>query len=512
MIALAVVAVLLLLGTSVIAAPYGSRTMKSGAVGVDVAELQRRLNDLGYPSGHPDGIFGGKTQQALIRFQRAYGLVPDGLAGKWTLQAVDRAYTWKNGFTHRVVAGDSLWIISQRYGTTVDALVWLNRMPDHMLYPGQDVRVPGDAKHRPSGPQATVVQPATPTIPAPALPTNPILPSPSVGLGTSLGGVAPSASVPYTVLGYYAEDWKGDLRALDSLKSAAGKVHLLVNFQLFVDRDGTITTDSYPAMMAEARRQGIPVQGLLHNMTNGRFDKEIARAVLSSPAVRARTISNLVKTANQYGLSGINVDIEDVPPNQRDNYSAFVRELSIALRPHSLGLTLSIPAKTFDDRTSSWSGAFDYRELGKHADYIVPMAYDEHLPGWSAGPIASVGWVDKVAAFAASQIPREKVLLGMAAYAYDWKVGTTEGRGMSAPQAVKLAQTNGATLNWDHVAQVPFFTYERDGHARIVYYENARSMALKLDLVRKHNLGGIGIWRLGLEDAAIWSAIDSRLK
>jgi len=499
LIAMGLAVFLVLLGTSVLAASYGSRTIKHGAIGVDVAELQRRLNNLDFPTGQVDGIFGGKTQESLIRFQLAYGLVPDGLAGRWTLQTIDRAYTWKNGFNHQVVQGDSLWIISQRYGTSVDALMWLNRLSDYVLYPGQDIRIPGDAIHGPNGP--------APSTPAPTTPAPDQVPSAKSPVYTPS-----SAKGPYIVLGYYAEDWQGDLRSLTSLKAAEGQVDLLVNFQLFVDHDGTITTVAYPALMAEARRQGIPVQGLLHNMTNGRFDKAIARNVLSNPGVRANTISNLIKVANQHGLSGINVDIEDVPQDQRDNYTAFVRELSNALRPNSLGLTLSIPAKTFDDRTSSWSGAFDYSELGKYADYIVPMAYDEHLPGFTAGPIASLGWVDKVAAFAVSQIPREKVLLGVAAYAYDWKRGTTEGRGMSVPQAIKLAETHGSALQWDQMGQVPFFTYSRDGLERIVYYEDARSLALKLDLVRKHGLGGIGIWRLGIEDTAIWSAIGTGLR
>ncbi len=492
LIATVAMALLLLISTSVLAAPYGSRTMSPGTFGGDVVELQRRLADLGYAPGIADGIFGTKTRQALIQFQKEYGLVPDGQAGKWTIAAVDRAYTWKQGFFYTIQPGDSLWQIGQKLGTQVDQLIWLNRLQDTMLYPGQVLRIPGDVANRPTSP------------PTPMPTTTPPPPVPS--------GVEVPADRRYVVLGYYAEDWQGDWRSLYSLRSSVGKTSLVVNFQLLLGPDGTVSTRTYPDLMAEAARQGIPVQGLVHNFGPGGFDAGVARAVLSSPDIRAKAVDSLYAVAREQGLSGINVDIENVPPDQRPNYTAFVRELSAKLKPEGQVLTLSVPAKTYDDTRSAWSGAFDYRALGQYADFIVPMAYDETLPGFQAGPVASYNWVDRVAAFAASQIPKEKVLLGVAAYAYDWKKGTTEGRGLSVPQAMDLAIRYGALTQWDDTAQVPYFTYVDNGGERIVYFENARSTAAKLAIVKNRGLAGIAIWRMGLEDPAIWSAIEDGLR
>ncbi|HWI64693.1 MAG TPA: glycosyl hydrolase family 18 protein, partial [Symbiobacteriaceae bacterium] len=281
---------------------------------------------------------------------------------------------------------------------------------------------------------------------------------------------------------------------------------------LHIDGDGKITTRDYPGLMTEAKSRGLQVQGLVHNFAGSGFDADVARKVLSTPSIRAAAIANLLTVAKERGLSGINIDIENVPPDQRPNYTAFIKELSEALKPVGLQLTLSIPAKTFDDTRSAWSGAFDYKALGLYADRIIPMAYDENLPGYYPGPVASVGWVEKVAAFAVSQIPKEKVLLGIAAYGYDWKKGTTQGSGLSAPQAMNLAARYNAPLQWDATAQVPYFDYTKDGVARTVYFENAQSLGPKLDLVKRFDLAGIAIWRLGLEDPAIWSVIGEKLR
>jgi peptidoglycan hydrolase-like protein with peptidoglycan-binding domain len=67
---------------------FGSRTMKRGDRGWDVAAMQYILARRGYPPGAIDAVFGPMTDTALRNFQRAYGLVGDGLAGPMTIRAL----------------------------------------------------------------------------------------------------------------------------------------------------------------------------------------------------------------------------------------------------------------------------------------------------------------------------------------------------------------------------------------------------------------------------------------
>ena len=61
---------------------------KIGSSGKEVTEIQTRLKEWGYYSGAVDGIFGTKTRDAVIKFQKANGLVADGIAGSKTLAAI----------------------------------------------------------------------------------------------------------------------------------------------------------------------------------------------------------------------------------------------------------------------------------------------------------------------------------------------------------------------------------------------------------------------------------------
>ena len=63
-------------------------TLKEGMSGSDVAELQTRLQAHGFPPGAIDGDFGPGTEAAVIAFQKSEGLVPDGVVGASTAEAL----------------------------------------------------------------------------------------------------------------------------------------------------------------------------------------------------------------------------------------------------------------------------------------------------------------------------------------------------------------------------------------------------------------------------------------
>lgn len=63
-------------------------TLKYGSSGSRVTELQNNLKKLGYSVGTVDGKFGAATKRAVIAFQSAHGLTPDGLAGAQTLALI----------------------------------------------------------------------------------------------------------------------------------------------------------------------------------------------------------------------------------------------------------------------------------------------------------------------------------------------------------------------------------------------------------------------------------------
>lgn len=123
-------------------AAYGDRLLYTGTVGDDVRELQRDLTGIGYSTYGVDGIFGPRTLNAVLSFQKANGLAVDGIAGPNTKAKLTELVSQK-GFTYTVASGDSLWLLASRYGSTVAAIKQANGLKSDTIYVGQKLTIPG---------------------------------------------------------------------------------------------------------------------------------------------------------------------------------------------------------------------------------------------------------------------------------------------------------------------------------------------------------------------------------
>ena len=142
-----------------------SAVLRQGSTGQDVITLQYLLDVIseyypGIPGPAQDGIFGSGTKQAVVAFQQRMGLVPDGVVGRDTWNSLYE--TWRginqnvpqpspspspspdpgNVIDYTVRSGDTLWLLANRYGTTVDAIKRLNGLTSDNLSIGQVLRIP----------------------------------------------------------------------------------------------------------------------------------------------------------------------------------------------------------------------------------------------------------------------------------------------------------------------------------------------------------------------------------
>ncbi|HJA30594.1 MAG TPA: LysM peptidoglycan-binding domain-containing protein [Candidatus Eisenbergiella pullicola] len=136
-----------------------SSVLRLGSRGQDVLTLQAILSLISefYPSVPrlaQNGIFDTQTQQAVIAFQQLMRLNPDGIVGPATWSALYDTYLGilentpsapdSGTIEYTVQPGDTLWLLSRRFGTTVDAIKALNNLTSDMLYIGQKLLIPAD--------------------------------------------------------------------------------------------------------------------------------------------------------------------------------------------------------------------------------------------------------------------------------------------------------------------------------------------------------------------------------
>lgn len=137
--------------------PPGS-TLRTGSSGPDVITLQYLLDLISeyypeIPAPVQDGIFGSKTRQSVIAFQKAMQLDTDGIVGSRTWRSLYDTYQGitqnipspgpgTGSFQYTIQPGDTLWLLSRKYGTTVEAIKQLNGLTGDTLYVGQVLKIP----------------------------------------------------------------------------------------------------------------------------------------------------------------------------------------------------------------------------------------------------------------------------------------------------------------------------------------------------------------------------------
>jgi spore germination protein YaaH len=241
----------------------------------------------------------------------------------------------------------------------------------------------------------------------------------------------------------------------------------------------------------------------IQNLVNDSFDGSAAATLLATPASREASATEIAALVNNQSFDGIDIDYERVPTSSRASFTAFLGTLGQKLRASGKKLSVTVYAKASDGENWNGPGAEDWQAIGQTADSVKIMAYDYSYLGSAPGPIAPLNWLDKVASYAESVIPANKIIMALPFYGYDWST-VSPTRSLSYAAAIQFAETNGATISHDANGEA---TFAFGTHT--VFFIDAASYSQKVTLLKqKHpSIGGFGAWSLGVEDPAIWSVI-----
>jgi spore germination protein len=282
-----------------------------------------------------------------------------------------------------------------------------------------------------------------------------------------------------------------------------------------VDLDGGVVSQVPPESarqaaddVAKLQKAGVPLMPTISNHRAGSWDSALIHRIIHDPGLRSRHVQAIVELVAKHHYAGVDIDYEELLAGDRAEFSAFIVQLASALHSRQKRLSVDVFAKTTDRGYDQRNLAQDYADLGAAADEIRIMAYDWHWSTSAPGAVAPLNWVSDVLHYAASQIPRPKIILGVPMYGYDW-VGT-KGELVSWIQAYQRSRANGSVVHWDKLAQTPWFTYESaKGERHTVWFENAYSSSAKIALAKSVGVGGIYLWLPGDEDDLIWSRLPS---
>lgn len=300
---------------------------------------------------------------------------------------------------------------------------------------------------------------------------------------------------------------------METLKRTLPHLTYLSIFSYQVLLDGNLKGINDEPLIKVAREAKVAPLMVITNIENGKgFNSDIAKNILTNKQAQQNLIDNIVRTLKEKNYYGVDVDFEYIYPENREDYNNFLRRLVNILRPLGYIVSTAVAPKTFTEMKGLLYEGHDYKAHGEIVDHVILMTYEWGYTYSEPQPVAPINQVEKVVNYAASVIPSKKILMSIPNYGYEWKLPYEKGtaaRVVSNTEAINIARENNATIQYDWTAQTPYFKYyDANGKQHIVWFEDARSVKAKLELINEYDLGGVSYWTIMKYFPQLWLVQD----
>ena len=417
---------------------------------------------------------------------------------------------------HVVQVGESLFGIAQAYNSTIEDIVQANQLeqPDRLVV-GQALVIPiwGSFYWVQPGDSLWSIANRVGTDVATLAQINQIDPNQPLQVGWRL--YVPPRQRRTVETNAYIEP-RGDTvspELLAEAREAGPHLTYLAPFSYEARRDGSLDPQPLTGIPEVADETGASLMMVVTNLEEGQFSGELGRDILQSQAVQEVLLDSIIaETRRVPQYRDVHFDFEFLPVDQRIPYNNFLRRAAERLRAEGLLISSALAPKTRADQPGQWYEAHDYRAHGEIVDFVVLMTYEWGYSGGPPMPVSPIGPVEEVLQYALTEMPAEKIMMGQNLYGYDWTLPYVPGgpyaRAISPQQAIELAYNYQVPIQYDLQAQAPHFDYvDEEGNAHKVWFEDARSIQAKFDLLNRLNLRGISYWKLGLPFPQNWLLI-----
>lgn len=408
--------------------------------------------------------------------------------------------------------GDSLFALANTYGTTAEALINANELDaPNQLVIGQSLVIPivGQFYFVQSGDRLFSIAQSFGITYQELAEINNIATNTQLTVGDRLYiPTLPKRDI--TSLAYLEPFGTSVSQTLENTATkTTSYLTYLALFSYSLNRDGSLNSPPINGLDRIASENKASLSMAITNLEEGAFSTELIHIILTVQAVQNNLLDQIINIANEMGYKEIHFDFEFIFPEDREAYNNFLRKVKEQLSQAGLLMSTALAPKTSPNQEGLLYEAHDYAFHGEIADFIVIMTYEWGYSGGPPLPVSPINEVRRVINYAITEIPEEKILLGQNLYGYDWTLPFEEGgqqaHALSPQQAIALAREQNVAIKYDDVAQAPFFKYnDAEGKQHEVWFEDARSIQAKFDLIKEHNLLGIAYWKLGLAFPQNW--------
>jgi len=294
----------------------------------------------------------------------------------------------------------------------------------------------------------------------------------------------------------FAAPW--DPRSLVSIREHGSQLGVVVSGWISLDSASFRPVELYPD--STAANTGLASRfALITSFQGDRFHPDIIRGLASDARALGQTagaIGSLVATG---GYRGVVIDFEAMTVRDLDALLSATRSIADSCRAHGTAtVVVAVPAGD----TAGYPGAL----LLADADYLMPMLYDEHWSGSAPGPIAEPGWALRYLGARVAEVGATKIIAAFPVYGYRWR-SNAPTEIVSYDDARRLTETSNTPLARDPASES---LHAVSSQGWEIWLSDAALLDSLVRQSRRIGVSTFALWRLGLEDPAVWSSVPGR--
>ena len=254
-------------------------------------------------------------------------------------------------------------------------------------------------------------------------------------------------------------------------------------------------------------------------LTVANFGSENNKTFLENPEARAVSIDSISALLNARKAHGVIIDFEGLPKELGMSYTKYIDELFSRLNGEGKKIAIALPGNL--------AMAFDIKALNPYTDYFIVMGKNyTYKVGEPAGPVAPLNekkgithgsLTNTVNNYLKASLPTEKFILTLPYYGFKWETETDSLYAISKDlnrlthSDIKSKYSN-ADIKYDSISESAYFKYTTNGKHYQVWFDDAKTLAKKYDLINKKRLAGVGVWALGFDNnnPELWQLLANK--
>ncbi len=305
----------------------------------------------------------------------------------------------------------------------------------------------------------------------------------------------------------YVVDW--DTNSEASLRTHAWELtHIAPEWFNLRGPDGHLESEVDPTLREFATAHRLKLMPLLRNLAGDTSEPEAVENLARADDVHQTKFANeLLAALVKAQADGVLIDWNELDPALSDDFTHLLGNLAAVLHADKREMWLTISP-------NGEVNTFDLAVLSEVVDRFVATEFDEHSETDEPGPLASQDWFEGWLGVHGGFGRPEQWVVALGSYACDWNVKQGTAQMISFRDAMSRASYAGVDQMGGVKVDAPDFNgqyaYTESESEHAVAFLDAISFANQLRAVREGGFGGVGVYRLGTEDPAIWDVLQRR--